>query len=219
MLKKEAMELDDIKQLLKHQLDEPATSKTDAALSDILKQSSKSIAGKLKRSIYFEIVVCVCIAICFGIVALTTSHWSFSIYFGFFSMLFMGFILILIYLHKKIKDFTTADYAVRQNLEKLYLLLVEFTKRYFQFSMLLLPVCFISSISLTYADKTMGGAGSGIIEGILQTPIKVWIFIICYFLILSVVMYFFAKWYIKKLYGNYIKELSNLLEELQSDDE
>ena len=176
------MELDDIKQLLKQQLDEPASSKTDAALSDILKQSSKSIAGKLKRSIYFEIVVCVCIALCFAIVACTTSHWSFSIYFGFFSVVFVGFIFVLVYLNKKIKAFATAQYAIRENLEKLYLLLNEFTSRYFQFSMMLLPVCFIASILLTYADETMSGKGSGIIDGILHTPKETWIFISCYFI-------------------------------------
>ncbi len=213
------MELDDIKQLLKYKLDESTTSKTAVALGDILRQSSKSIAGKLKRSIHFEIALCVCIAICFGIVAYTSPHWSFSIYFGFFSILFMGFILVLIYLNKKINAFTTSDYAVRENLEKLYLILVEFTKRYFQFSMLLLPVCFIASILLTYADETMSGMGSGMIDSILQTPERTWVFIICYFAVLSLVMYFFSKWYIKKLYGNYIKELSILLDELREEAE
>lgn len=210
------MELDDFKSMIRDKLDTAVAEKSDAVLHAMLQQNTKSIGGKIKRSIRIEIGFGILVAIGFTMIAVTTSHWSFSLYFGIFSLLMLGFIFLLMYLYKKVNIYTSTVLPVKENLEKLHQLLSEFTKRYFQFSMLLLPVCFIFSFVLSLLDETIQQADANMIESILNTPLKVWVFMIVYFVVLSAAIYFFTKWYLKKLYGKYMAELKTLIEELES---
>lgn len=211
------MELDDLKLMLKDKMEAAVAEKNDAVLHTMLQQTTKNIAGKIKRSIRIETGLGIVIAIVFMLFALTTRHWSISLYFGVFSLLMLGFIMLLMYLYKKVNIYTSSVLPVKENLEKLHQLLTEFTKRYFQFSMLLLPVCFIFSLVVSLLDETLQQTDIGAFEKLLATPFKVWIFLIIYFVVLSSAIYFFTKWYLKKLYSNYLAELKNLIDELESE--
>jgi hypothetical protein len=94
--------------------------------------------------------------------------------------------------------------------------LKEFTKRYFQFTMSLIPICIFFSGYLGYQDGKNGGSIEVFdkIGSLFSSTKQVLIFASIYIVALSVGVYYFTKWYLKKLYGKYLDELQGCINEL-----
>jgi hypothetical protein len=138
-----------------------------------------------------------------------------NIYFSAFTLVFVPFTIILFYLLKKINRLNTNSLSVKNNLQSIVSILEEFMKRYFQFTMVLIPICFVFAFFLGYTEKQP-------IEPIDQIILKykpsysfITIFTFVYMTSLTVGIYYFTKWYLKKLYGNYVNELKIYINELK----
>jgi Ca2+/Na+ antiporter len=210
------MELDELKTHLQQKMNEEQPSISDDALLRLLKNKTTSTIDKLKRSLRLEILFTILFTIAFLYVAIFNKHQGLRIYFGIFNVLCIGFLLLLIYLHKKITVLGNTDLPIKQNLIAIHSIIKEFCKRYLQFTIGLIPVCMIISAYLGYTDAKNGDHYEQftLLNSLLDTRGRFIIFIIVYTLLLIVVVYFLSKWYIKKLYGRYLLQLQECIDEL-----
>lgn len=210
------MELDELKLHLKQRIDNDRGLKTPSDIALLLSKKTKSIIAKLKNSLLFEIVSCIVFLIAFVYFIATVKYDSIKIYLSFFSILIILFLFLLIYLLKKVNELNKTNLPVKNNLITLHKILREYTKRYFQFTMSLIPICLIFSGYLGYMD----GKNGVVIDELdaislnLKDMKELVIFLVVYIGILTLTTYLFTKWYIKKLYGKYLDQLQNCIEEL-----
>lgn len=210
------MELDELKILLKEQ---PVTMRVVKSPNDIaalLGSKTKSVTGKIRRSLKIEIVACIVFAIlCAGFGIFGAYTWL-RIYFGIFALICLLFLPVLFILFKKATDFGSTDLPVKRNLQRLVNLMQEFVKRYFQITMALIPVSIVMAFLLGYYSATP------VNTNLQNTPppnfgsiaFKITA-LIAYLVFFGWGMYYFTKWYLKKLYGNYTEQLQALIKELE----
>jgi len=204
------MELDEFKQRFK-ETEKPATTQRSAGeLEGYIRKRAGSVISNIKRSILFELVAC------FLFVA--TAGWAWFAYpisyvraFSLLSVCFCCFLLIyLAALYKKISVYEKASLAVKNGLQQVIDILEQFTRAYFQFTMITLPIAFVFGLItgfLNIYDK----AGATKFDWN-----KAMLFYTAWFVFWSVMMYFFSKWYIKKLYGNYLQQLKGQLKDIEN---
>lgn len=210
------MELDELKIQLKQKLDESRGQKSPADIAILLTRKTQSILHKLKKSLWFEIAFCILAIIGFAYIGITSKHHSFNIYFSVFGFLFLAFLILLFYLLKKITQLANANMPVKENLVSIHATLKEFTKRYFQFSMSLIPICIFFSGYLGYQDGKNGDSFEEFdkLNSLFSNTKQIIVFIFVYMLVLAIGIYYFTKWYLKKLYGKYLDELQACIHEL-----
>jgi hypothetical protein len=209
------MELDEFKDILNQQLATDHLYRSEADIAALLRKKAHSIIVKIKKSLWFEIFSCIVIMLLFGYLGLSCKYSSMNIYFSAFTLVFVPFTIILFYLLKKINRLNTNSLSVKNNLQSIVSILEEFMKRYFQFTMVLIPICLVFAFFLGYTEKQP-------IEPIDQIILKykpsysfITIFTFVYMTSLTVGIYYFTKWYLKKLYGNYVNELKIYINELK----
>ena len=208
------MELDELKYQLKNKL---ATDHADRSAEDIaslLTKKTGSVIGKLKRSLWIEIWCCVFVILAFGYIGLTSKYQSFRIYFSVFTLLSIGFLFLLFYLLKRTTQLGGTILPVKRNLQTIVDIIEEFMKRYFQFTMALIPICFIFSFLLVYNEPKPMPEAERFAKHLFSSTWQVISFVVIYMLALAVGIYYFAKWYLKKLYGNYVAKLKECIQEL-----
>jgi len=210
------MELDELKYQLKAKMEADTPNTSVETLNKALHSNSQSILGKLKKSLIFEIIVGIIFLIAFIYVSVTSPWWSIRVYFNVFNIVCVVFLLLLFSLLKKINQASASHVPVKSNLTSLLQVLREFVKRYFQLTMGLIPVCFGLSFWLGYQD---GLNNSSAIPEIIHfsSSNQALIFFGVYAVVLTIGIYFFTKWYLKKLYGKYLDELETLIQELDND--
>lgn len=205
------MELDDLKLHLKQKPGKEQPVKTQDEITALLEKRTVSILDKIKKSLLFEIICCVAFVIACIVTVLIAKYWYLKVYFGIFAVLLQPFFFVLIYLLKRMKKAYHHSMPVKKNLETLYALLKEFVKRNFQFTMGLVPFCLILATWLGYNDP---GKKQQPDDNAFGTNSSLILFLILYGVVLATCMYFFTKWYLKKLYGNYLEQLQALIKEL-----
>ncbi|MBY0479840.1 MAG: hypothetical protein K2Q21_00690 [Chitinophagaceae bacterium] len=212
------MDLDQFKNELNTKLATDHTHRSDADFEYLLKQKTNSFIDKIKRSLWFEIIFGFIINFGFVYAAFCAGLHSFRIYFGVFSILMYLFLFFLIYLLLKTNKIRNADLPVKSNLESYIRLLDEFIKRYLQLTMALIPICIIFSGTLGYMDNHTNQAlaaahASPKMSETVQIILAVALLIIVALGMYG--MYYFTKWYLKKLYGNFLTDLKACVADLQ----
>lgn len=208
------MELDELKYQLNQRLATDHASRSNADISALLKKKTHSVISKIKRSLIIEMVLCVLFFAAMLYVCFITDYWSIRVYFGVFTVLTVLMTLVLYYLYRRTDTLSDSDRPIKTNLQTLVGLLEEFVKRYFQFTMALLPVCFMFSMILSYADPVEIPEIEKFSVKVFTARWQVMVFLGVYMIALAISVYYFTKWYLKKLYGNYLKELKQYIAEL-----
>ncbi len=215
------MDLDQFKTELKTKLATDHINRSDADFEHILKNKTSSFIDKIKKSLWFEIVIGFLLNFGFVFAAFDASMRSMRIYFGVFSVLMYLFLFFLIYLLLRTNKIKTTDQSIKKNLESYIQLIEEFVKRYLQFTMALIPICLVFAGYLGYSDghsdATMNAYSSGFNFGSKLNGTQFTVFIISFLVFISLGaygMFHFTKWYLKKLYGNYLSELKKCMSEL-----
>jgi MFS family permease len=209
------MNLDDFKIQINKQLE--ATPNFELPVSGITNLhtiKTNSILEKIKKSLQFEIFFGLAFIIVFALLAFFADIKGIRIYFGFFSIILALFIIVLFYLFIKTKNASFIKLSVKENIVSLHSLLSQFVKRCFQFTMLLIPICFISSLYLAYNDMQYHATNSTQYFDI-PLPKKYIIILIIVIAVFSVLMYFFTKWYLNKLYGNHLQQLKQMIDDIE----
>jgi len=208
------MELDELKYQLNQRLATDHASRSNADISALLKKKTHSVISKIKRSLIIEMVLCVLFFVAMLYVCFITNYWSIRVYFGVFTLLTVLMTLVLYYLYRRTDTLSDSDRPIKANLQTLVGLLEEFVKRYFQFTMALLPVCFMFSMILSYADPVEIPEIEKFSVKVFTARWQVMVFLGVYMIALAISVYYFTKWYLKKLYGNYLNELKQYIAEL-----
>ncbi len=209
------MNLDDFKTQINKQLEAtPSFELPVSGITNLHTIKTNSILEKIKKSLQFEIVFGLAFVFAFASLALFADVKGIKIYFSFFSIVLAMFIVVLIYLFIKTKNAAFIKLSVKDNLVSLHGLLSQFVKRCFQFTMLLIPICFISAVYLAYNDAQYHTTNSAQYYDV-PLPKKYIITLIIAIAVFSVAVYFFTKWYLKKLYGNHLQQLKQMIDDIE----
>jgi hypothetical protein len=212
------MELDEFKEILNQQLATDHLYRSEADIAELLTKKANSVIGKIRKSLWFEIFSCILIVMVFGYLGFYSKYTSMNIYFSVFTILFIPFTVILLYLLKKINQLNTNNLSIKNNLQSIVQILEEFMKRYFQFTMALIPICFVFAFLLGYNEKQPIDSIDHLIAKYKPSISLITIFTFVYMTSLTVGIYYFTKWYLKKLYGNYVNELKIYINELKEEE-
>lgn len=211
------MELDELKDHLKNKLYTDHTGRTEDDIAMLLNKRTDSIIDKLKRSLRIEIMFGILIGIIFGCIGTLSKYESLRIYFSVFTFLLIAFTGLLIYLLRRTTRLGSDSLPVKRNLQSIVNIIEEFMKRYFQFTMALIPVCFIFALLLGYTERTPIQAADSFAKNYLAETWQVITFILLYFIILTAGIYYFTRWYLRKLYGRFVNQLKGCIEELSGE--
>ncbi len=210
------MELDELKSQLLQKLDEVPTTKSELDIGGMLKKNTQSVICKLKKSLWIEIICCIIFIASFAFVGLFSKHWSLRVYFSTFTIVCLIFLLVLYYLLTRIRQLSNTSLPIKNNLQLIHSIIKEYVKRSFQFTMALIPICMIYSFWLGYKDPSDEiHFTEGFLSRHLSSPQKVYLFLGVYMVLLTIGVYYFTKWYLKKLYGNYLQQLQTCINELE----
>ena len=217
------MDLDQFKTELKTKLATDHINRSDADIEQLLKKKTGSFIDKIRKSLWFEIIFGFVLNFGFVYAAFDASMHSMRIYFGVFSVLMYLFLFFLIYLLIRTNKIKSADQTIKENLSSYILLIDEFIKRYLQLTMALIPITLIFAGYLGYTDghstSTNSAFTSGYNLGSKMNGTQFSLFIISFIVFISFGaygMYHFTKWYLKKLYGNYLNNLKNCIADLEN---
>jgi uncharacterized membrane protein len=208
------MELDDLKYQLMNRLAADHAGRSAGDIASLLKKRTASITSKLKKSLWFEIICCMAAVAGFFLISFATSYLSLRIYFSVFGVVAVGFIILLYFLLRHTQQLSATTLPVKGNLQTIVRIMEEFMKRYFQFTMVLIPVCFVFAFILLYTDHRRIPAADHFSRSHFNTSWKVVAFLIIYFAALFTGVYYFTKWYLRKLYGRYVDQLKECIREL-----
>jgi len=209
------MELDELKTQLRQKLDADQSKKSATELSSLLTKKAHSAIYKLQRSLWFEIIMSIVFIIAFACVGFFSSSWAIRVYFSIFTVFGLLFVSVLVFLQRKITQLSRSSLPVRNNLEQVHAIISEYIKRYFQLTMGLIPVCVALSFWLGYTNHSDDLSTLEIKFGSWFTSAKqLYIFLAIYIILFTAGIYYFTRWYLKKLYGNYLQQLQSHIQEL-----
>jgi len=208
------MELDELKSLINHKLATDHTGRSAEDIAVLLTKKTSSVIDKLKRNLWIEIICCIVVIAGFAYLGIAGSNHSFRLYFSVFAVLSVVFLGILVYLMRRTNQLSATALPVKSNLQTLVTLIEEFSKRYFQFTMALIPVCFVFAFILGYNEPEHIPTVDSFAKKHFSTPWQIIAFAIGYMVLLTVGIYYFTKWYIRKLYGRIVDQLKDCIREL-----
>ncbi|NCT94643.1 MAG: hypothetical protein GXC72_09480 [Chitinophagaceae bacterium] len=209
------MDLDALKQELNQRLATDHAVRSGSDLGALLKGKTSSLLGKLKRSLLIEIGCCIFFILLMTYICVATNHWSLRLYFGTFTVLMFAFGILLYYLYRRTLLLDQQATSIKKNLQDYVNLLQEFVKRYFQFTMALIPICITFSIVLSNADPIHIPEAEKLAVKLFTAKWQLHVFLVVYMLALAISVYYFTKWYLRKLYGKYLDELKKCIAELE----
>lgn len=208
------MELDDLKHKIKKELEQPSANLEKLAFEKALHTPTKSILGKIKKSMILEFILNIICIVGFAYFAYTTEYKGLAIYLWTFVVVGLVFLFILRKLYQQLLDVEqTTGSILKTRLEQLYMLLRKFVKHYFQITMALIPICLIYSFALGYYDEQYQPSTNSTTGNSVEPYIVIAI-ILAYITGFTLFIYYFTKWYLRKLYGKHLDNLKNLLDEL-----
>jgi hypothetical protein len=202
------MELEELKNIWKNNGPE-FQPKDEEEIALMLKGRSMSIIDKLKRNVWIELLFTVAVSILLLIYASTLEtgalKWT-SI------SLLLLFIVYSFYYIKKLtllNRFSGVNENIRDNIAMLVKNLTDYLKFYKRSYAILYPVYFCLGILFSALER-----GTEKYIDYLSRPINL-------LSLLAIALLFFftstwlASWYLRKLYGNHLDKLKDLLNELQ----
>lgn len=198
------MELDELKNELRLKIEAASEPRSENQIASLLKQDAVSIVQKLRKSLRAELIVsAVFVFVCLYMM-LFKGDWMYRVFFTTFFIIGIVFSLVLFLLLKKTATMPTVG-NVRYHLQQLIHLMDEYVKRYLQLTLILLPVCFVFGVWISYNNE----------DQVLQ-PLawRTIIYLSLAMFVLGAAVYFFTKWYLRSLYGKYIRQMKGLLREL-----
>lgn len=201
------MELEDLKSIWKHKPGfEP---KQDKEIALMLQGQSKSIISKLKRSVWFELIFTMVCGLALGIYALTLESgalvWTIISLIALFTAYLFYYVKKIILLNK----FDSTAGNMRENLQHLLDKLTTYLTFYKRSYAILYPVYFILGLLFGALERGM----DDFLQHISQPKIILYLVALAGAFFLCTM--WLTNWYLKKLYGNHLQKLKELLQELQ----
>jgi hypothetical protein len=202
------MELDELKNIWnKKQQDFQFKGVDDIAM--MLKGNSRSVVDKLKRSVWFELLITVVAGVALLIYAFTLPNGSLKWTTISILVLFVGY---LFYYLKKLSLLNrfNADENLKDNLQRL----VDSLSSYLKFYKLSYTILYPLYFGLGILFGAIESGSQRFFEILFQTKTIATLLIVgsAFFFLCT----WFANWYLKKLYGKHLDKLHSVLSELRN---
>ena len=204
------MDLEDLKGAWKRQTQQSAKELlNDEDLIAMLRNKANNTIDLLKKSVRFELwftvlFIIVCLAVGFKTADQTIRNISFIT-----SIISCGFAF---YYYKKLSllnNLNVENKSIKENLTQLITQFEKFIWFYRWGYNILIPIALLAG---AFAGIQVSSE-KDFVQLALQ--IKLWAILIVILVPIAVLLNFVMKWYLKKLYGNYLSRLHSLLQELQ----
>lgn len=201
------MELEELKSIWKNS--EPAFQpKDEKEIASMLKGRSISIIDKLKRNVWFELIFTIFVSI--GLLVYAFVFTSGAAKWLSISFILMCLAFTFVYVKKLIllNRFNPANETIRENLISLIKSVTSYLNFYKRSYTVLYPVYFC--LALLFAGIERGA--EAFFENLMKPRT------ILFLTVFGGLLFFFstrfASWYLKKLYGNHLEKLKNLLSDI-----
>lgn len=199
------MELDELKGKLNQRM---SVSQQHSAgeISAMLQQQATSVLQKIKRSLWIEFALSIlftigcCMAIAF------IEEWAYLMFLTGAAIIGLIVSCILGFLVWKTDQLKSSTLSVRKNLEEIISIIHRYVWLYLRLGIGLIPLCFALALWLSYYPK------DGVVKPFYKDN---FVYLLIGMSIFSYLSFRFTKWYLKKLYGNYLEQLEMLLSELK----
>lgn len=204
------MELENLKELWNSDVSVKETN--EEAIQQMLRQKSKSPIAKMKRNLLIELLVVVVMY------TLIDFHYFINFKGGVLSIAWMMIViglLFVVYYYNKYKLLNKMECVtceVKSNLSLQLKTLEKYIKFYLISATALVPVAmiFTGMVTVFYSPKTT--------KANINDPAFFWVtlgVIVLFSAILTVPVYFLNKWYVNKLYGQHVKKLRDIVNEME----
>lgn len=217
------MELDSLKDIWKNLDEQDLRSGSDVSITSMLHKRSKSPVAKMKRNLYWEmaaLVVFYSLAIWYYITGWQGRYWEVAL------LLFLVGIFALFYYFRKnklLKDMQCVACEVKSNLKRQLVTLEKYVNFYFVSSILITPMAyFVAGLIVFFKTPPpkpgkvdFHGGGASLPQVTEQLPTQSLITFITIGVILTIGVYFLSRWAIDRLYGQHIKKLKELVEQME----
>jgi Ca2+/Na+ antiporter len=211
------MELDDFKSTFQS-LHQQTQTLSASQLNGMLQTKTRSVISKIKRSLIFEIGLSIAFIVGLILFALQTETWALRIYFFIFIPIICFFVLYIYSLYRKVVALQkNADQPVRINLQTIQQLIKNYCKHYMQLTMWMMPICFLLSLALAFASPENSISTLHVPLFNITSAKGALIFLLAYFILIWVGIYYINRWYLDRLYGRYLRQLQNEMDELSID--
>ncbi len=205
------MELDNLKAIWKESVSLPAAT-TQLELEEMLSKKSQSPIAKIKRNLLWELIAVIILY------TLTTGYYfiensGFSIATA-WMLIVMGLLYLLYYVQKRklLKKMECITCEVKSNLSIQLTTLEKYIKIYLWAGTLLVPVIMIFFFVVGYIY--MPEAEKAPLQKTPNFLIAYMIVCFVFSVIITLPLYFLNKWYVHKLYGQHVKKLRIILNEM-----
>ncbi len=208
------MELDELKSQLINKL-AAEQQRSDEDIAGLLGKRTLSITGKLKRSLRLELWIGVGMLLLFTLLGIFSVSWFLKVYFYSFTVMFVLLVAVFALLLQRITRLSDTALPVKANLQSVVIIIEQLIRRYYQFTMALVPTCFTFVLILLYYDNPDVYTRRRFSDSWFSSPAQLFAFLGIYFVVVMVGVYFSLKWYLKKLYSNYVQQLKDRINELE----
>ncbi|WP_192822554.1 hypothetical protein [Rufibacter sp. LB8] len=179
-------------------------------ISGLLKTRTENAVTKLKKNIYFELVVQLFTVVLFGLaIFLIENDPVFQMLCGVIMVICLPFVGYFWVRLQRLRALNVTTANLRATLKNLIEMLTGLTRLYFWTNMLLAPIGLVAG-QLVYLKLANG-------INISHLPWEqMYLRLAVGFFIGAVLGYFFLKWYIQKMFGSHLKALKGAYGELES---
>jgi hypothetical protein len=204
------MELEQLKELWGSAVPVKETNEND--LQQMLRQKSKSPIAKMKRNLLIELVFIIVLYVYVAV------YYFINFKGGVLSIAWMMIavaLLFIVYYYKKRKllnQMECVSCEVKSNLSMQLQTLEKYTRLYLIAGTALFPVALIFTGLVTFFYSPE------ITKANIKDPAFFWItlgMLVFVAIVLTIPMYFINKWYVNKLYGQHVKKLKDILNEME----
>ena len=201
------MELDDLKDIWKKQTS-AFPLKDEAEIAAMLKGSSKSIVGKLKRSVWVELIFTLIAGLALVAYALTLPSGALKWTSVAIPLVFVGYAVYYIKKLILLSKFNPMEGNIRSNIENLIKSLSGYLRFYRRSYTILYPVYFCLGILFRIIEK-----GTYTTFETLKQP-KTLLILMAVAVLFYISSTWLVNWLLRKLYGNHLQKLKTLLHDI-----
>jgi 4-hydroxybenzoate polyprenyltransferase len=223
------MELDSLKDVWKELGEKELRPDSDTQILSMLQKRSQSPIAKMKRNLYWELVamvVCYSLAIWYYFTAWQGRYWEVALL-----LFIVGLYALFYYMRKNklLKDMQCVACEVKSNLKRQLATLEKYVQFYFVSSVVLTPIAFFVAGLIVFfrspdnagTPSSFGGQVITALPGVPGTQVINYRFFITFILIgvlVTISVYFLSRWAINRLYGQHIKKLKALVQQMEEND-